>query len=242
MKATRWAGSLTDRAWKTVDAPLAPSKMQNLPATYKTDVPLKAVRQRVAVVDGGLRALCEVQGVPMSVWSAQEAEGFLQGWAGLLNALKPGGVQFVARSRNGALKDSVAQRRSQAEREELAPYREMALASANHMEAMMTGGDARSLEFFLVVPGKREAEIDADVATYSNMFGQIGLRLRRIQEPELSLRLAQITRPDLPTHWFYSLGDVAVYGENDNAPARAKRGTFVDKKGRRLTGAGWGHR
>lgn len=49
--------------------------MQRLPATYRADMPLKAVRQRVAVVDGGLRAVCEVQGVPLSMWSQGEVEG-----------------------------------------------------------------------------------------------------------------------------------------------------------------------
>ena len=225
-----------------MDAPLAPHRMARLPATYAADLPIKGVRQRVVAVDGGLRAVCEVQGVPLTVWSPEEAEGFLSGWAGILNALKGGGVQFVARSRQGALKAAVEARRAQAERDALVPYREMGLASARHLEALMHGGDARSLEFFLVVPGKRESEIDADAATYANMFGQIGLRLRRLAEPELSLRLAHITRPDLPTHWYYSLGDTALYGENAHAPAGSKRGPFVAKKGRRLTAAGWGGR
>jgi hypothetical protein len=240
MRATRWVGSWTnlhDRPWTTQEAPLAPRRMRNLPATYTEDVPLKAVRRKVVAVDGGLRAICEVQGVPLSVWSQEEAEGFLRRWAAVLNALKGGGVQFVARSRDGALREAVAQRRAQAEGDALVPYQEMALASARHLEALMQQGDARQLEFFLVVPGTREAEIDADVATYANQFGQIGMRLRRLEEPELSLRLASVTRPDVPTHWYYELGDLSIYGANPTA--RAKHDPFVDRKGRRITAAGW---
>jgi hypothetical protein len=213
--------------------------MRNLPATYKEDVPLKAVRRRVVAVDGGLRAVCEVQGVPLTVWSQEEAEGFLRRWAAVLNAIKGGGVQFVARSRDRALREAVAQRRADAEGDALVPYREMGLASARHLDALMQGGDARSLEFFLVVPGKREAELDADVATYANLFGQIGMRLRRLEEPELSLRLASVTRPDVPTHWYYELGALSVFGENPNAPPPSRRGAFVAPKGRRLTTTGW---
>lgn len=176
--------------------------MAKLPATHAVDVPLKAVRRRVAVVEGGLRALCEVQGVPFSVWSAEEGEGFLRRWAAVLNALKPAGVQFVARSRDGALREAVASRREDARAHPLAPYREMGLAAANHLEALMQAGDARSLDFFLVVPGKTEAQIDASVASYANVFGRIGLGLRRLEEPELSLRLASIVRPDVPAHWY----------------------------------------
>jgi hypothetical protein len=240
MRTTRWVGSLTDRPWQTVSAPLAPAKMRNLPATYKEDVPLKAVRRRVVAVDGGLRAICEVQGVPLTVWSREEAEGFLSRWAAVLNALKPAGVQFVARSRDGALRAAVAQRRADAEGDALVPYKELGLASARHLEGLMQHGDARALEFFLVVPGKREADVDADVATYAHVFGQLGMRLRRLEEPELSLRLASVTRPDVPSHWYYSLGDVAMYSENPNAGPRARRGSFVARKGRPLTAAGWG--
>src|SRR5829696_4055563 len=145
--------------------------MPALPATYKEDVPLTAVRRRVVAVDGGLRAICGVQGVPLTVWSREEAEGFLSRWAAVLNALKPGGVQFVARSRDGALRAAVAQRRADAEADALVPYREMGRASARHLEALQQHGDGRSLEFFLVVPGKREGEIDADVRTYAHLFG-----------------------------------------------------------------------
>jgi hypothetical protein len=194
----------------------------------------------VVAVGGGLRAICEVQGVPLSSWSQEEAEGFLRRWAGVLNALKGGGVQFVARSRDGALRAAAAQRRADAEGNALVPYREMGLASARHLEALMQHGDARALEFLLVVPGKREAEVDADVATYAHLFGQIGLHLRRLEEPELSLRLASATRPDVPTHWYYRLGEAAVYSENPHAPAGTRRGAFVAPRGLRPTATGWG--
>jgi hypothetical protein len=212
--------------------------MRDLPATYVQDVPLRAIRRRVVAVEGGLRALCEVQGVPLSVWSPEEAEGFLRRWAAVLNALKPGGVQFVARSRDGALREAVLTRRADAEADPLLPYREMGLAATRHLEALMEYGDARSLEFFLVVPGRREAEIDADVATYANMFGQIGMRLRRLEEPELSLRLSSITRPDVPTHWYYELGSLAGPAASPDAPAPSKRGRFGALSSRRLIGAG----
>jgi hypothetical protein len=39
----------------------------------------------------------------------------------------------------------VESRRAQAEGDALVPYREMGLASARHLEALMHGGDARSL-------------------------------------------------------------------------------------------------
>ena len=66
------------------------------------------------------------------------------------------------------------------------------------------------------------------------------MRLRRLEEPELSLRLASVTRPDVPAHWYYRWATLAVYSENPNAAAGPRRGAFVARKGLRLTAAGWG--
>lgn len=234
---------MTDRPLQTTETGTGTAlarRGQALPATHKKDTGVLAVRRRVVAVPGGLRALCEVQGVPLSTWSAEESEGFLSGWAGVLNAMKGGGVQFVGRAKNGALEAAIAQRREQAERETSAPYKAMALASAGHLEALMGDGDARSLEFFLVVPGTREADIDADVATYTGLFGQIGLRLRRLEEPELTMRLAAVTRPNVPSHWYYSIGDTALYAENPQAHPVTKQGAFVARTGLKMSNTtGW---
>ena len=82
----------------------------------------------------------------------------------------------------------------------------------------MLRGDARTLEFFLVVPATREADHDSDVATYAGMLGQIGMGLRRLEEPELSLRLACVTRPDVPSHWYVSLGSTSADDAHPSVP------------------------
>jgi hypothetical protein len=193
----------------------------------------------VVVVDGGLRAVCEVQGVPLSAWSREEAEGFLRRWASVLNAVRAGGVQFVARSRDGGLRAAVEHRRADAAEDGAAPYREMGLAAARHLEALMRRGDARTLEFLLVVPGKREHEIDSDVATYEELLGQIGMGLRRLEEPELSLRLAAATRPDVPAHWYAALGSDTSDDAQGEAPATERFDVADHQRDQRRRGWGW---
>ena len=150
-------------------------------------------------------------------------------------------MQFVARSRDGALRAAVAQRRADAEGDALVPYREMGLASARHLEALMQHGDARALEFFLVVPGKREAELDADVATYAHAVRPDRAAACAAWRSR-SCRCAwpPSPGPDVPTHWYYRLGEAAVYSENPHAPAGTRRGAFVAPRGRRPTATGWG--
>ena len=231
-RATRWVGSWTDGPWKTVDAPLAPARAAH-PAG---DLPRgRAPTGRPPAGGGrGRRAAGHLRGAGRPAvrrGRRRRPRASCRRWAAVLNALKGGGVQFVARSRDGALRAAVAQRRADAEGNALVPYREMGLASARHLEALMQHGDARALEFFLVVPGKREAELDADVATYAHLFGQIGLHLRRLEEPELSLRLASVTRPDVPTALVLP---PRRGGRLQREPPRAgghRRGAFVAPQG-----------
>lgn len=173
------------------------------------------MRADVVVVPGGLRAICEIQGIAVSTFSTAEQQGFLSGWAAFVNAVRQTGAQFVARAKDGGLQAEVDTRRAQASRLPIAPYRALALATASHLESLMHQGDARALEFFLVLPGTSARELDDVVEAYSNLLGQIGMGLRRIVEPELTLRLAAVTRPDVPAHWYLSLGSVS------NGEARA---------------------
>lgn len=223
---------MTTRPWHVLDRPLTEGQRSRALATYQT-LPLRGVRQDVVVVPGGLRAVCEVQGVPVSTFSPAEQEGFLSGWAAFINAVRPTGAQFVARARDGGLDAEVKARRLAGPGMAIAPYRAMALASANHLESLMHQGDARALEFLLVVPGKTATEVDRAIETYGNLLGQIGVGLRRVVEPELTLRLASVTRPDVPSHWYLSLGEATLYVSPEGA------GVEPGPVARRLTRKGW---
>lgn len=201
-----------------MDASKLPARVrQRAPATYQRDVPIKAIGDDYLLTrEGHLRAVCEVQGVPLTAMGQQQADVFLEGWAAVLNATLKDGVQMVSRSRPNGLQQHIRERREYAQQHftgaELAPYREMALASARHVEARMEQGDGRDLQLFLCVPaGKgQKRSLDQAVEVYGNLYAQAGMALRRLGEPELSLIYARFFKSNVPDFWYYALGRTAV--------------------------------
>lgn len=160
--------------------------------------------------DGTARVLYEVRGMALASRTADEAEGFLRDLAGLLNALRPAGVHMIARSRPGGFTRHLDERERGALALDDPARRALGAAQVGHYRRMAANGDARALAFYLVVPAKNPRSAAAEQKAYETLFGQIGLPLRHVAEPEQSLVLAEWWRGDVPTHWYYRLGDSAI--------------------------------
>lgn len=208
---TRLVGHWT--AWQRPPAAPAPLSraVQRAPATYKHDLGIRRVTSTALRLDTGeYRALLEVTGMPLESHDAASAEAFLGQLAGVLNALRPRGVQMVARSRPGGFTRHLHEREQAAMALRDPAQRQVGTAQVRHYQRMATNGDARALHFYVVVPGKRERELEHATAALINGFGQIGLPLRRVAGDELSLVLGEWWRGQLPTHWYYRLGDATL--------------------------------
>ena len=206
------AGTLTGSRWQAWQRPPdALALRRHAPPTYKQDVQIRAVRpESVVLVKDGVRALFEVQGMPLQSSDPDAAEAFLGSLAGLLNALRPRGIQMVARGKPGGFSLHLRER----ERTTLAlddpAARLLGAAQVQHYTRMAANGDARAISFYVCLPARTPRQLADDCTAVTTLFAQIGLPLRRVVEPELSLVLAEWWRGDLPTHWYYRLGDVAL--------------------------------
>lgn len=194
--------------------PAAPAPLSRAaraaPATAR-DVALRRIAPGgVVLADGQHRALFEVGGMPLSSSSAAQAEAFLGELAGLLNAVRGRGVQMVARSRPAGFTQHLQERKAAALALPDPAARALGLAQVAHYERMAANGDARALAFYVVLPARGAGELERAAPKLVALFRQVGLVLRRVQEPELSLVLAEWWRGTLPTHWYYRLGDASI--------------------------------
>jgi Helicase HerA, central domain len=178
------------------------------PATWKQDVQIARIDDTVRLRGGGHRRVFEVQGVPYELYSAEEAESFLRRWASLLNAAPADGMQLVVRTLEGGIQKYVEERRTAAKRYEQPTYRRLALASASHIERLACSGDARSLQFYLCVPGKTAKQAAEAGGQLERVAGRLGLMLRPIVGEELIGTLARLWRGDVPSHWWYGAAGV----------------------------------
>ena len=201
-----------------------------MPSTAKQELGFRRVTaDTIELANGETRAILEVQGVPLNGYAPEQAEAFLRQWAAVLNAMRTQGVQMCVWSQPGGFGRYLRERRNVVEQYALATHRDLALASVQHYDRLARHGDTRSLSFFLVVPGRKRnrTHLERDVTAYQHTYAQIGLRLRRIQEPELSLLFAALWRGDVPTHWYLRAGDWTLHGQPHGAEVRAAAGVRV---------------
>lgn len=198
------AGATKAGAPKTLTVePMAP-RSHPLPATWKQDVRLDLRGDTVVLDDGRLRAVYEVQGLPLNEQTdPQEAERFLAQWAGMIVALRERGGQFVARSRQGALQ-TYAQTRGQFRPPVGRTEARLAQANLRHIERI--GAGARELAFYAVLPADKgqQAHLDADCQAFERAARHIGMRVGRLRGDALPRMYASFWNPDASTtHWFY---------------------------------------